>query len=65
MPPPSVSPGAEAALFLAGDAHGSTTDEASMLAPNTVSQMKIVVTVAKKLNWLNLLVLDCFWRVTL
>lgn len=26
--------------------------------------MKIVVTVTRKLNWLNLLALDCFWRVS-
>lgn len=26
--------------------------------------MKIVVAVTRKLNWLNRLVLDCFWRVS-
>lgn len=33
-------------------------------AMNTVSQIKIVVTGTRKLNRLNLLVLDCFWRVS-
>jgi hypothetical protein len=48
----------------AGATHENTTKEACVCAPNTASQTKIVVTVMRKLNWLNLLVLDCFWRVS-